>query len=279
MARPGRLILMVLFLVCACGGPKHAGALTVPHPDKSSAQVEYFVKAPQGKGPWPTVVLLHGAQPLWSLSRGNGGYAFVGYGALDQFASKGYLAVAVSLPGYGNSSGPDDFAGSFTQHAVSGVITKLKADGLADPNRVLIEGISLGAVTAALIAAHDPSVAGIVLISGLYDMPVFFEHPQSLQAGLLKYQIRYVLGVDNDALRTRSALGLAEDIKAKTLVLSGAQDDRTDPQQARLLVDKINSHGGVAQIHIYPEYGHQIPFDIRKDEVDTFIASVFRPTS
>jgi len=45
------------------------------------------------------------------------------------------------------------------------------------------------------------------------------------------------------------------------------------------LVDKINSHGGVAQIHIYPEYGHQIPFDIREDEVDTFIASVFRPTS
>ena len=251
----------------------------MPHPDSSDAQIEYFMRTPQGQGPWPTVVLLYGAQPAWSLGRGEGGFAFVGYGVLDQFASKGYLAVAVSLPGYGNSSGPDDFAGTHTQHAVSAVIAKLKVGGLADEKKILIEGVSLGAVTAALIAAHDPSLAGIVLISGLYDMPQFFAHPKSVQAALLKYRIHYLIGGDSRALRARSALDVAQDIRATTLILNGALDDRTDPEQARLLAEKINSHGGAAHVHIYPEYGHQIPFDVRRQEVDTFIASVLKPST
>lgn len=273
-----RLVIMIMLAVCACSGPGRAGALKMPYPDNSNAQVEYFVRTPGGERPWPTVVLLHGAQPVFSLSRGEGGFAFVGYGVLDQLASKGYLAVAVSLPGYRNSDGPEDFAGAYTQHAVSAVVSKLKANGLADPNKILIEGVSLGAVTAALIAAHDPSLAGIVLISGLYDMPQFFEHPKSLQAWLLKYRLRYLLGDDTSALRARFALEFSQDIHAATLILNGAQDDRTDPQQARHLAEKINFHGGVAQVHIYPEYAHQIPFDIRRQKVDAFIDDVLKPS-
>src|SRR5262249_24918874 len=154
-------------------GNARAGARFIPHPDDSSKRVEYFLKQPAGSGPWPAVIFLHGhhegARP--------GGRDFVKWGVLDRFAGRGYLAGGVSQPGYGNSTGPADFCGTFTQHAVSGVIAKLRADGYVSPGRIVIEGISRGALVAGLIAASDASVAGIVLISGLYDLPGFVADP------------------------------------------------------------------------------------------------------
>lgn len=48
-------------------------------------------------------------------------------------------------------------------------------------NRVVIEGISRGAIVASLVAAHDPSIAGIVLIAGLYDLHEFVNNAKSLR--------------------------------------------------------------------------------------------------
>ena len=88
------------------------------------------------------MVFLHGHQEAPRL----GGKDFVSWGVLDRFAKQGYLAVAVSQPGYGGSDGPADFCGLYTQHAVSAVIAKIRADGYASPNKVLLEGISRGAL-------------------------------------------------------------------------------------------------------------------------------------
>jgi dipeptidyl aminopeptidase/acylaminoacyl peptidase len=115
-----------------------------------------------------------------------------------------------------------------------------------------------------------------VLISGLYDLPAYLAHPKTFAAATVKFAAWDEAAGENDALRSRSALYVAQDIKAKTLIMNGALDDRTDPNQARLLADEINAHGGAAKVHIYPEYGHQIPFDVRKSEVDAFIDSVFK---
>src|SRR3569833_868735 len=173
--------IAILFAIAlsGCGRSANAVPLTIAHPDKNGAKIEYFEERPAGTGPWPTVVLLHGHQ-----ERGEriGGLAFVKWGVLSQLSKKGYLAVSVSLPGYGGSSGPEDFAGAFTQHAVQAVITKLGADHQAIPGKVLIEGISLGAVAGALVAVHNEQLAGLVLISGVYDLPAFFEHAKSAGA-------------------------------------------------------------------------------------------------
>ena len=272
MKRFFRLSLLMLAGLIACSGHNVAGAqaLSVPHPDDSTKKVEYFLEKPKGNGPWPTVIFLHGHQEPPRM----GGKDFVRWGVLEQFAGRGYLAVAISQPGYGNSTGPADFGGPFSQHAVAAVIARLRAEGYVKENRILIQGISRGALVAGLVAAHDPSIRGIVLISGLYDLPAYAEHATSPMAVSIVDSMKMETGGTPDALKARSLLFHAQDIKAQTLILNGAKDDRTDPEQARRLAEIINAHGGHARAIIYPEYGHQIPVEARGKDVDPFIEEV-----
>ena len=273
---PRPTILLAALLLCACSREASSTVLTMPHPDDASKQVEYVVRTPDGDGPWPTVVFLHGHQD----GERPGGEAFARWGVLDAFAERGYLAVAVSQPGYGRSDGPADFSGPFTQHAVSGVIAKLRADRLASPDRLVLLGISRGAITAGLVAAGDTSIAGLVLISGAYDLTEYVADPDAGQAQRLVVRaVQAETGGGADALAARSVLGVAGRIRANTLILNGAQDDRTSPDQARRLAERINRLGGTARAVVYLDYGHQIPVEVRNREVDPFIDRVLRADS
>lgn len=264
--------MLMLIGVIACTSHKTARALTlsIVHPDDPAKRVEYCLEKPSGAGPWPLVVFLHGHQDMPRA----GGYDFVKWGILEQFAKRGYLAVAVSQPGYGNSTGPGDFCGPFTQHAVAAVITRIRSDGYVLDNRILIEGISRGALVAGLVAAHDPSIRGIVLISGLYDLPGYIRSARSQISLSVVESMKAETAGGEDALKARSLLFVAQSLKANTLILNGAKDDRTDPDQARRMAETINANGGHARAIIYPQYGHNIPVDVRNKDVEPFIQQV-----
>lgn len=256
----------------------HAAALlnaegsSIPHPADNTKSIEYFVRKPAGKGPWPTVVFLHGHQ---DGSR-RGGLDFVSWGVLDRWAERGHLAVSISQPGYGRSSGPPDFCGPLSQRAVSAVIAKLVASGESAPGKVVIEGISRGALVAGLLAQTDPSIAGVVLVSGLFDLPKFAAEANTLPGELIRDSMRRETGGDERELASRSMLRSSARIRAKVLILNGALDDRTSPDQARQLAEQIRSRGGDARAIIYPRYGHQIPVPERDAVIEPFIEGILR---
>jgi len=256
----------------ACEGPVRADAAFVPHPDSPEKQVEYFAQQPDGSGPWPTIVFLHGHQRGKRL----GGRVFADWGVLDRYAREGYLAVSVSLPGYGASDGPPDSAGPHAQHAVKAVLDKLEAEKRAELGRVLLQGVSLGAVTAALLAAGDPEIDGLILISGLYDLHAFLRQPRTPGALAVKAAVVQQTGGGLEALRSRSILHRVSDIKAAALLLNGAKDDRTDPEQAQRLAQMLAAQGGTAKAVVYEQFGHEIPVTARQAEIDVFIARHFR---
>jgi dipeptidyl aminopeptidase/acylaminoacyl peptidase len=268
------LILATALLSGGCDKNDVSSRAIINHPDKSGSKVEYFVEYPVGKGPWPTVVFLHGNQ---NPTQRIGGQAFVNWGVLKQYAKRGYLAVSISLPGFGQSTGPADFAGPFSQSAVNAVLIKLKTDRQAVPDKILIQGVSLGAVTGALVAAKDKQISALVLISGLYDFQTFFSNPKTPGAELVKAAFIQQSGGSEEAFRSRSALFLASEIKATTLILNGAKDDRTDPVQAQSFAKAINASGGRATVHIFKDYGHEIPVRIRDPEINDFIDSTLKP--
>lgn len=157
---------------------------------------------------------------------------------------------------------------------MTAVIAKLHADGYVKENKVLLQGVSRGAMVAGMVAAHDPSIRGIVLISGLYDLPAYASRAKSAMAVSIVDSMKSETDGTAETLKARSLLNYAQDVKAETLILNGAKDDRTDPDQARRLAEIINAHGGHARAIIYPEYGHQIPNEARSKDVDPFIERV-----
>lgn len=265
------LVFALSFLVQAGPSIARPPGLLIPHPKDTSKQVEYFMRRPAGDGPWPTLIFLHGHQE----DPRTGGRVFTQWGVLDQIAKRGYLAVAVSQPGYGRSTGEADFCGPFTQEAVMAVMAKLRTEGYVSARKLVLVGTSRGALVAGLIAAKDSSVSGVVLISGLFDLLDLRADSgaSDMKRAILNAAIAETLGGD-DALRERSVLSVASDIKAATLILNGGKDDRTDPDQARELAEEINRHGGDARAIIYPDLGHQIPVEIRNRDIDPFIEEI-----
>jgi dipeptidyl aminopeptidase/acylaminoacyl peptidase len=159
-----------------------------------------------------------------------------------------------------------------------GVIARLKAD--RQVSKVVIEGISRGALVTGLIAAHDTantaSLAGVVLISGLYDLSQFAANSKSPAAREIVSSMIHETGGSPDALRVRSVLNYVQNVKVPVLILNGAKDDRTVPAQARRLAEELSSHGVQAHVIIYPDYGHQIPVGVRNKEIDPFIDAALK---
>jgi dipeptidyl aminopeptidase/acylaminoacyl peptidase len=264
------MLLIMLAVVSSASKASTVQHLFMTHPDNPTKRVEYFLQKPEGRGPWPTIVFL----PGWQPSPSPGGKVFAEWGVLNKYATRGYLAVSISMPGFGNSSGPSDFCGPFTVDAVIGVLNKLEQEHLASPHKIVIEGVSRGAVVAGLAGARDHSIAGLVLISGVYDLNQYIERPISNEAKLISKGIEQEFGGNSAALRVRSVLDYAQDIKAATLIMNGAKDDRTDPSQARELANAINNDGGRAEVIIYPNFGHHISVKVRNEVVDPFIERV-----
>jgi len=84
------------------------------------------------------------------------------------------------------------------------------------------------------------------------------------------------IGNDTEDMKKRSLLNYTKLITASLLIINGEKDDRTDPNQARKLNIAINQEAGKSELIIYPEYGHQIPVEIRNKVIDPFIDKIIK---
>ena len=237
-------------------------------------KAEFFWSKPAGDGPFPMVVFVHGHQE--PASNRIGGRAFVDWGVLNDYSKSGFVAVAVSQPGYGGSEGKPDFCGPRTQGAVKAVIDHFRRSKFVNPNKIVMEGVSRGAVVASMVAAGDSKLRAVVLISGVYDMKLFY-NTQCLSGsktpvvGSICESIRQEMPVTDQGFSDRSARDYASKMKAHVLILHGAEDQNVPPAQAREFADALQKSGGDVELHIFPGFNHHIPLAKRQPIINAFL--------
>jgi dipeptidyl aminopeptidase/acylaminoacyl peptidase len=244
-------------LVDPRGWPIHRELL--PYSQKA---IELFWTKPEGEGPFPAVLFIHGHQE----SQRNGGQAYVLTGRLGIMARRGYVAAAVSQPGYGNSSGPPDFCGPYTQQTTLVAIEFLRRQPFVKPEKVALFGYSRGAIVAAMVATLDPRLAAVVLGAGAYD---FFTWRPTLPG--ISRNLFAEAGMSAEAFMARSAIYHVQQIRAPVLLLHGTADERIPVQQAEAFAEKLKAAGVRYRLREFPGAPHGIPIDDQYREVYPFL--------
>ncbi|PYM95986.1 MAG: hypothetical protein DME04_03165 [Candidatus Rokuibacteriota bacterium] len=268
----------VLLLLAGCAAAKdrllidRAGRViyreSLPHSRDGRKNVEVFWTRPAGDGPYPALLLIHGHQEQLR----NGGEAYVATGRLGVIAARGFVAAALSQPGYGNSDGPQDYCGPFTQEAALVALDFLRKQSFVDPKKVALYGYSRGAIVASMVATQDPQLAAVVLGAGAYDF--FSWYPTPLPG--IDTNIRLEAGASAEAFRARSAIYQADKIKAPVLLLHGEQDERIPVRQAEAFAEKLKANGIVVTLKIFAGARHGIPIDEQYREIYAFLEQSLR---
>jgi dipeptidyl aminopeptidase/acylaminoacyl peptidase len=270
---PVVILIFLFFLIAECVAAEK-GSLTDPqgvvihrellsYSPNSNKKVELFWAKPSGNGPYAAVLFIHGHQEQVR----DGGKTYAKVGRLGRMVSRGYVAAAISQPGYGNSDGPPDFCGPFTQQAVLVAIDFLRKQTFIKPDKIALYGYSRGAIVASMVATQDQRLAAVILGAGAYDFFKWYPTPVFGIDTLIKMEA----GISDEVFKARSAIYYVEKIRSPILLLHGGRDERVPVRQAEAFAEKLKANGIVFEMKIFPYARHSIPTDEQYNEVYPFL--------
>jgi dipeptidyl aminopeptidase/acylaminoacyl peptidase len=221
--------------------------------DHGGDRVHGFVVTPEGPGPFPTLMKVHGG-PNWL-------YMDTWTPEVQAFVDHG---IAVAMVNYRGSTGygrtwRDAIIGNVgfpeVQDTVAG-LDRLIEEGVADPERSAIGGWSWGGYITLLALGLHPDrwacgVAGVPVgdYAASYDdsAPSLQSYDRSLLGGTV-YEVP-------DLVRERSPMTYIDRVKAPTVVMIGEHDTRCPPEQAMHWVEAVRSRGGDVEVYRF-DAGH-----------------------
>lgn len=199
---------------------------------------------------------------------------FFDNGSLDRYAQKGFIAIAVSQPGYGNYDGPADFCGPLSQAAVRSIMSIFKERTDVNSHEIFLYGISRGALVASMIATQDCSLGGVILDSEFYNLRTVID--QKTLSNIAKETQGMIENIDKEAnlteesMHLRSSVDYISQIKCPVLMFHGFNDNRAPVKQAIDFYENLSKAGTSAQLHLSP-CGHHTPCEEKKALVDLFL--------
>ena len=231
----------------------------------SSDRIQGWLIRPEGEGPFPTVVSVHGGPEYHNTDAFDPRrQAFVDHGfavlLVNYRGSTGYgTAFRQSLQG--NIGFPE------SEDIVAG-LDHLIASGVTDPDRVAIEGWSWGGYLATLNAGRHPDrwkavIAGIPV--GDY-VAAHYECAPALRA----WDLATLGGSPMDLpelYAERNPMTYVGDVRAPVLMIAGDHDSRCPLGQVMVYAHALRARGREVDVHLYPG-GHHA------NDVDEQIAHV-----
>ena len=281
MALPSRLVGIVIAVVTAAGVADAQERVLLDGSGVAVDRIELFVAVPDGPGPYPAILFAHGHQ---SHPRPGGrvfdrllerpALATVDEGRLRRMRDRGYVAAAVSLPGYGRTTGPADFWGPRSQTVIAFALDHLAGIPQVDDARIALYGVSGGAAAASMVATQSDRIRALILVAGLYDLERAYP---TGDLGLDAY-IEREAGLTQQAFASRAALRYAHLIQAATLILHGGDDLRGGAvDQAAQLAARLQDHGAYVRVRLFDGIPHSIPIDLQWQMIDPFLSATMQP--
>ncbi|OUZ12412.1 S9 family peptidase [Aeromicrobium sp. PE09-221] len=246
VSHPGTEYLM------SVGGTAEAVTWTAP----DGLEIEGMLCVPDGSGPFPLVVNIHGG-PIWAFQNSWS----MNYPWVPLLVARGYAVLSPNPRGSGGR-GQDfaqrvvgDMGGADTGDFLSGV-DALVERGIADPRRVGLIGGSYGGFMSSWLVTQDQRFAAAVPIS-----PVTDWYSQSFTSNIAGWGNAFLRSdpeVPGSLAHTRSPVLQASKVRTPCLNVAGALDRCTPPTQAREFHQALTGHGVDSALAIYPQEGHGV---------------------
>ena len=261
-ADPARLGVQEAFTLEARDGTKLYGYLTLPpgRPDQNLPLVVY----PHG-GP-------HGPYDRWGYSRDVQFMASNGYAVLQvNFRGSGGYGDAFKMAGYGEwGLAMQDDVTDATQWAIR--------EGVADPDRICIGGVSYGGYAALQGVVREPDLYQCAIgIVGVYSLPMMQKRGDyRMNPGSSNEFFDDVHGQDQAGLEARSPAYNVDKIKADLLIIHGADDKRVPLAQAKFLRKQLDAIGKDYEWMVRDEGHGFTQYENRVDMYRTMLAFLDR---
>lgn len=194
----------------------------------------------------------------------HGGPAVVSTGALNYavefWTTRGFAVAEVNYrgsAGYGRAY-RESIRGLWGIIDVSDCVNTaryLVAQGLADPSRIAVRGLSSGGLTALLAAAQSDDFAAVISCSGVVD-------PSAIPGHTHKMESRYLDGligawpVERAEYERRSVLAQVDALRTPTLLIHGSQDPIVPAAQSQRLAQVLRARGIPVRHVTYQGEGH-----------------------
>jgi dipeptidyl aminopeptidase/acylaminoacyl peptidase len=228
---------------------------------RDGLEIPAYLTLPQGVEPrnLAVVVLPHGGP--WARD-------FWGYDSFAQFlANRGYAVLQPNFrgsTGYGKrflNLGNREWGTGTMQHDITDGVRFLVEQGIADPERVAIMGISYGgyATLAGLAFTPELYAAGVSIVGPSSIVTLLNSIPPYWAPVRRMFAVR-VGDVDDpqdvEMLRAQSPLYSADQIRAPLLVIQGANDPRVIQAESDQIVVALRELGRTVDYIVAPDEGH-----------------------
>ncbi|MDS7944765.1 prolyl oligopeptidase family serine peptidase [Acinetobacter sp. V110_1] len=219
---------------------------------------------------YPAIIFLHGIQ-----KDKQGAIAFVRSGLLNEYSKKNFFSFAVSMSGYGKSSGKSDFCAKASQNNLVQAINFARSQPHVDPNKVAVVGISCGA-SIANVVANSGKINALILVSGFYDFKGMYaewsSNTRTLPSNVMN-EINQTIAAEKNietASAARSSLPISSQYPP-TLILVSTKDPIVDPKQSIQLHQLLDSKGIPNTLELIQDAKHPAPANVWKTKSDSFL--------
>jgi dipeptidyl aminopeptidase/acylaminoacyl peptidase len=242
---------------------------------RDGMEIPVYVTKPKGKGPWPTVVMVHGGPYVRGVEWG--------FNPLNQFlASRGYMVVEPEIrgsTGYGSKLFKAGWKqwGLAMQDDVTDVTKWAIAQGTADPQRIAIAGASYGGYATMMGLLKEPQLykAGINWV-GVTDIDLLYSigwsDTMNPDSPYVRFGMPRMIGdrtKDAAQLVATSPLQQAHRIKQPVLMAYGEEDVRVPLPHGTKMRDALIASGNKNVEWVQYE-GEAHGWGLEKNDVDFY---------